>query len=764
MKASSLIRISLLALSAGLAPAAIHAQPVPAAPASATNATPEEPPVEDIIVTGTFMDTGAKSAMKMNVPVLDTPFAVQSYSQSFVQSLETTSVGDLYSYMTGVKKSGLTAYDLALRGFRSSGDDRNAIMVDGLPGLTTRYASPPTIGVERVELVKGPMSVLYGAMQPGGFVNMISKKPEDKPSVLLEARGMTYLSSARSPFDVNSFHIAGDATGPLTDTLLYRVVAEYGDRSLFRDFTGDRSTYIVPSVSWEPTSSTLVTAQFEYRNFRQQFDTGLVAPGNDTSKIGPITTRYNEPENFRSEEGKAVNLSIAQDIGSWKWNTGFRGVDYESRQQDYSPVSVVSKTIGQIVTRRARELETRRKFRYVDTNLSGEFDTGPIRHKMLVGFNAGKDSTDENRIRFVNSSTSNANGICPNDYCFDISLDNPVYGRVPSIDTLPATNPTLANQSSLLFDRSFITTNWAVYLSDLVTLTRWLKVSLSGRTFEEKQKITERRIANTPDQSKTTRRDLLPSVGILLQPRSDLTVYGSYSEAFVSADPSTQDITGKNPFDPVASKQYEIGIKTDKLIKGVTATLAAFQIDQTGLLTSFNCPTGTTIDGVLVTAAGNCFVQVGAAQSKGIEAEANIQLTHRWQLIAGYAYTDAKIVRDRNPAMVGARLANVPRHSANLWTRYDFANGLGLGLGITHTGQREGTLLAPSASGHLNLPAYTIVDAGIYYQIGNLALNLKIGNLFDKRYIESSGAGTSGNLQIAAGAPRNAILSARYRF
>src|SRR5690242_6617215 len=177
----------------------------PLAPAESAQTTaakqsdnkPAKPAANEIVVTGHFIGTGAKSAMKMDVSVMDTPFSVSSYSNSFVKSIETTQLTDLYNYMTGVKQSGNTAYDITIRGFKSSGDDRNAIMVDGLPGLSSRYASPATINLDHVELVKGAMSVLYGQIQPGGFVNLITKKPQATPVTSFELRGNTYASRYR---------------------------------------------------------------------------------------------------------------------------------------------------------------------------------------------------------------------------------------------------------------------------------------------------------------------------------------------------------------------------------------------------------------------------------------------------------------------------------------------------------------------------------------------------------------------------------------
>jgi iron complex outermembrane recepter protein len=128
-----------------------------AAPASTSSATDE--PLEAVVVQGHFLGSSAQSALKLDAPVRDTPFAVQSYTDSFMKAIETTNVADLYNYMTGVKRAGNTAYDMTIRGFRTSETDKSAIMVDGLPGLTGRFGSPPTIGVDHIELVKGPMSV-----------------------------------------------------------------------------------------------------------------------------------------------------------------------------------------------------------------------------------------------------------------------------------------------------------------------------------------------------------------------------------------------------------------------------------------------------------------------------------------------------------------------------------------------------------------------------------------------------------------------------
>ncbi|RHW18218.1 TonB-dependent receptor [Sphingomonas gilva] len=720
-----------------------HAQTAETAPEAAEVQQEEAAP--DIVVTGQFYDSGAKSAMKMDVPVLDTPFSVASYSDDFIKSLETTTIDQLYNYMTGVKKAGNTGYDITLRGFKAGGDDRNTILVDGLPGLTGRYGSPPTIGVERIEVVKGPMSVLYGQNQPGGFINMITKKPEANQATRVELRGSTYAGHGIDPLDLNGFSIAADTTGAFDDggTVLYRLVGEYSNRDQFRDFTYDKGVYVAPSLTWNIGASTSLTAQLEYRKLEMSFDNGLVAPDRDLSRVAPITTRYQEPGDSRTEEGWSGSFHFSHEFANdWELNASYRSIDYESGQKEFSsrPLRADDRTL----TRRARQLETARGYDYLDANLTMKFDTGPIKHQLLVGFNIGKDTIDEDRVKFVNP------GACPGPFCFDIDIYNPVYGQVPDFDSLPATNPGRPADAQQLTHQLFTSETIGAYFSDLMSIGDHWKVSVGARAFRDKTTIEELR-QDTPTQTKTASRTFLPSVGVMFQPTDKFTLYGSYSESYIPASPSANDINGLNPFDPVEGKQYEVGAKTENLLDGaLTATLSLFRIDQVNSLNRFDCPIGV------------CYQQIGQARSEGIEFEANVSPVRNWQILLGYAYLDARITASLDPVEVGQRLANTAEHSANMWTRYDFDNGFGLGLGVSYTGDRAGFIPNSENSLPLELPAYTVVDLGLYYKQENYSLNLKVGNLLDETYYES--AGFTADLQIAPGAPRYIAVSASFDF
>lgn len=709
---------------------------------TATVLLAEDSNIEQIVVTGKYIENESRSAMKMELPRMDTPFSVQSYSEAFADSIEANTLGDMFNYMTGVKKAGLTGVDISFRGFKSGGDDRNSILVDGMPGLSGRYGSPPSVNVESIELVRGSMSVLYGQNQPGGFINIVTKKPqyERKTSVGLRMSG--FEGADLSLGDAPGYRVDIDTTGHFDQDgkLLYRFVGEYNDTEGFRDFTFDEGTYLAPSLTWNIGASTSVTAQFEYRETESSFDQGLVAPGRDIRRVAPVTTYYSEPGSAREETGMTGTLSVSHTFANdWQWNTSVRTVDYESEQREFSHVGV--RPDGRTLNRRARHLLTERSYNTLDTNLTMQFDTGAISHRLIAGVTAGESRIDENRAKFFNS-------VCPGEFCFDIDIYNPVYRAVPAFDSIPAHNPATPH---LLTNRRFESEDRAFYISDLITLTEQWKISLGVRAFEEKARMEDRRDLTVEPIEKTSKDSFLPMAGLVFQPTDGWSLYASYSESYVPADPDDVDINGENSFDPLMGEQIEVGAKVEELLDGrLTASLALFQITQNNMLNSFSC------------AYGVCYNQLGEARSEGVELEANISPTDNWQLLFGYAYTDARITKSNVPVQVGAQLANAPKHTANLWSSYDFNNGFILGAGVAYVGEYQGIVPSASDATLMPMPSYTIADVALTYDAGSYSLNLKVGNLFDEVHYE--GTGLTAPIQIVAGPPRNVTLSARFNF
>src|SRR5262249_7590158 len=229
-------------------------------------------------VTVAFTADTAAGTMKLDTPLADVPLAGQSYTGSFMKAIESTNVGDLYNSATGISGSGNPAIDFVIRGVRAS--IAGNIQYNGLPGLAARFGSPSTANVERIEVLKGPSSVLYGQAQPGGLINIVTKKPQAERANVLDIRSGTFFGTGPGFADRNKYHLAADFTGPFDQShkLLYRFVASYDDDNEFRAFSENKDLYLVPSVSWLGWNGAVINLEFEYRRTRTAFDSGLVAP------------------------------------------------------------------------------------------------------------------------------------------------------------------------------------------------------------------------------------------------------------------------------------------------------------------------------------------------------------------------------------------------------------------------------------------------------------------------------------------------------
>jgi len=709
--------------------------------------------LDAISVSAKFVAQGAKSAMKMDITVMETPYSVSSYGDAFMKAIETTNVADLYNYMTGVRRGGNTGYDVSIRGFKNTQADKNAIMIDGLPGVAGRFGSPPTFAADGVEVVKGPASVLYGTAQPGGFVNIITKKPRAKSAALIDIRASSYHGAGWSLGDRNSYNLGVDFTGPLDNEqrFLYRLIAERTDNDGFRFNSWDESTYIAPSLTWHISDATQLNAAFEYRKRENFYDnTKLVAPNKDARLIADIRTSYQEKDDILDEKAYSGTLSFSHylDNGSTLSLT-YRGVRGEDNARGFDNVGVLPD--GVTLRRRARQQANERTYDFIDGNWSMSFDTGTVEHRLLTGATYGRDTTDFERIQFYNCPASGPNSLPGPGLC-NVDVYNPILGQAPALDSFP---------SGPLNRRYTRNTSTGVYVSDLMTLSDHWKLNLGLRYSHEKQLAEERK---TPPLTRNQRSSsiVLPTAGLVFNPVPEWTLYASYATSYVQQAATSQDAAGTpNPFDPQEGRQYEIGAKAELLDHHLTATLALFDIEKSNTLVRIDCDIGVP---------GSCSQQVGAERSKGAELEVNYQVTDNFQIIGGLAYTDAYISETSPFAhpqapLLNAKLTNSAMKSANLWTRYDVADGplrgFGVGAGISYNSQTAGSLPSLSDIRVLMLPSYTVADLALYYRAAErYNFTLKLGNVFDKRYFEGVNSTINEN-GIVPGNPRNLTFSVR---
>lgn len=712
---------------------------------SATQQTPQNvTQLKSVSVQGRFISAAGHSALKMDVPLRDTPFSISTYTGSFMHAIEAAKVDELYPYMTGIQSAGITGYDLVFRGFKSGGNDQNSILVDGLPGLATRFGSPATIGISRIDVVRGPSSALNGEEQPGGFINLITKKPEADPLYEFSTSATAYDGAGIGVGDKPGFDFAADLTGPIDSSkrFLYRLIMDDSNKERFRNASYDHSIFFAPSVTWNISDATSLTGAYQYQRLHYSYDTYLVAPNSDIRLVPPITTRYQQPSDFENEHGSVLTLFFKHRFNNgMTWNIDTRDVWHTDEAHGFD-VTSIRKNL-QYVGRRARGQLNKRRYDYVDTNLHMPFDTFGIHHNMVVGLTAGRDTANTNRLQFFNAPATGPDSL-------DISIYDPIYAGVPPLSSLPLV---AGGNTSVLNDRYTILKSYGAYFADMMTLSPRWKATIGLRYARNNQSIAELKIPNVPSSNKTNSK-VLPMLGLVYQPDKHWSYYASYSTSYVTPAANAIDIHGINNFVPTSANQVELGSKANFMDDRISATLAVYRIDEKNTFSHFKCDYGT------------CYQQVGKARSQGAEFEVNARPLSNWQLTAGYGYTDARITGSDQSYEVNSRLPDVPYTSAHIWSRYDFRApqlmGLGFGLGLIYNGDRQGFTPTDATSPVLRLPAYTRVDAALYYNIQQYVLTFKVENLFDKTYYQS--AGFNGDINLLPGGPRLFTLSIRAFF
>lgn len=673
-------------------------------------------------VTVAFTAPHATSALRMDAPVRDIPLSIKSYTNAFMKAIETKRVADLYNYITGVTRAGDTGYDFTIRGVRSR--EPGNIQVNGLPGLAARMSSPSTVNIEKIEVLKGPASVLYGQIQPGGLINIVTKRPEAQKSYLFDFRAGTYAGGPSSFGDASSFRAAGDLTGPLGSSgkLLYRLLFSYDSDDSFRTgVSNDEDIYVVPSISWVPASGTALTFELEYRREHFALDNGLVAPQNDIRLVAPIETRYQEEGDHVNEEGMTGTLHFNKAFASGlAWNATFRSVLHDDDRKGFETVAVLAG--NQTISRRDRHQVNERSYQFLDNNLRKDFRTGPVGHAVLFGINGGYEKRDFDRRNFRTAASLNMNIYAPR------------YGAAPLVPQ-PTTH--------LVTDFW----NYGAYVQDQIRFGEKWKGTVALRYDRQDSEQGDLNAPSVPKKDKSSDA-VMPMAGLVFQPNRQWSIYSSYSTSFAPSSVDATDPRGRNDFEPERGKQLEAGVKGEFLDGRVDTTFAYFHI---------------TRENVLNAVAGGFFQQVGQERSRGVEYELRAKPRPNWQVILGYAYIDAEITEDVVARNIGARVLNAPEHSGNLWTRYDFRggalDGFGVGLGLAHQGERVGSL--PPATGLiLTLPSYTRVDSGLYYGTARYEVTLKVTNLLDEVYYDSAASQTS----IRPGGPREVNLSFRLKF
>ncbi|NEZ62036.1 TonB-dependent siderophore receptor [Leptolyngbyaceae cyanobacterium CCMR0082] len=664
----------------------------------------------------------ANTATRTDTPLLDIPQAVQVIPGQVLDDRQVSDLDEALENVSGVvaDNSEGAGVEFSLRGFQGARVLRNGFNLAGGDSLSSILTLPEVANLEQIEVLKGPSSILYGEIQPGGVINLVTKRPTAEPLYNLELQ-----AGSRSLFRPQL-----DISDQVTPDVRYRLNFLVERDDSFRDFGQDIDReFVAPVVTWDISDNTNLTVDLEYLTDERPFDTGLLALGDgviDVPQDRVVGELDDVVERSFFSTGYELNHRFSE---NWSVRNAFR---YSSQHYDsnaFFPL-VFDETTG-LVARLNSATDWYQDYAGVQTDLVGKFETGGIAHTLLFGVDYSRSRADIVALIDPPIPTNLA----------PINIFNPVYGL--------AQRRSFDEFSAAARIQDVNTTRFGVFLQDQIDFSDALKLVAGIRYETVDQELTNGQALFDPTGRSVSQNvdDFTPRLGVVYQPIPELAIYGSYSRSFVPS--GSTDIAG-DFLEPEAGEGYEIGLKTELWDQQLIATLAYFDITKRNVATPDpNAP-----------AFLNAAIATGEQRSQGIELDIAGEILPGWNLIANYAYIDARITED-NQFPEGNGLVGIPEHSAGLWTTYRFQTGdlegLGLGFGFNYMGKRPGDL-----ADSFRLDDYFTTDAAISYAQADWKLALNFKNLFDIDYIQ--GTPISRTRGIEPGEPFTVVGSISFQF
>ncbi|HFL1446589.1 TPA: TonB-dependent siderophore receptor [Enterobacter kobei] len=661
--------------------------------------------------TNGYQPLNTSTATLTTMPMLDIPQVVNTVSDKVLADQHATTLDEaLYNVSNVVQTNTLggTQDAFVRRGFGANRD--GSIMTNGLRTVLPRSFNAAT---ERVEVLKGPASTLYGILDPGGLINVVTKRPEKTFGGAI--------SATSSSFGGGTGQV--DVTGPIDGTrLAYRLTGEYQDEDYWRNFGNERSTFIAPSLTWFGGDAT-VTVLYSHRDYKTPFDRGTIFDLNTKQPVNvDRNTRFDEPFNITDGQSDLAQLNAEYRLNS-QWTAKF---DYSYSQDKYSDnqarVMAYDAKTGNLTRRVDATQGSTQRMHSTRADLQGNVDIAGFYNEILTG--VSYENYDLLRTDMMR---------CKNVKGFNIY--HPVYGKLDKCTTVSAADS----------DQTLKQESYSAYAQDALYLTdKWIAVA--GMRY---QYYTQYAGKGRPFNVNTDSRDeqWTPKLGLVYKLTPSVSLFANYSQTFMPQS-SIASYIGDLP--PETSNAYEVGAKFD-LFDGVTANIALFDIHKRNVLYT------ESIGGETIAKTA------GRVRSQGVEVDLAGSLTANTNIIASYGYTDAKVLED--PDYAGKPLPNVPRHTGSLFLTYDIHNAFA-GNTLTLGGGGHGVSRRSATNGaDYYLPGYFVADAFAAYKMKlqyPVTLQVNVKNLFDKTYYTSSIA--TNNLGNQIGDPREVQFTVKMEF
>ncbi|MDP9514023.1 TonB-dependent siderophore receptor [Pseudomonas protegens] len=654
-----------------------------------------------------YRATRSASATRTDTSIHETPQSISVVAKDAVEDLGATRLQDALDYAGGVGRAnnfggqGLTTF--TVRGFTTGEFYRNGFPINrGYPNM------PDANTIERLEVLRGPATMLYGRGDPGGTFNVVSKQPLPERTVTLGSQ-LNDQGMRRGTLD---------ASGPLDEDgrLAYRlnVVGEGGDT--FRDHVDTERYGVTPVLSWQVSDATRLIFEGDFMRNNAPLDRGVTRYAKQIGSASRDSFFGEKDVGKLHNDNNMAQLRFEHLLNDdWTLGGGVQWLDgsLKGNAVEANGIAADGRTLGRNFNYRKLEWTDRD----AQLNLTGHFDTAGLQHTLLTGI-----EYEDYDYQSIIQRSSGAVGAYP------IDLFDPLYGQPrPALTRTPT------------HDKENLKT-YAAFVQDQVALTDKLKV-LAGARFERFEHDYETYVPGGKSWQASDNA-VTPRIGVSYDLTETLALYADTARSF---KPNTGASRLGGGFAPEKGKSYEMGLKWEALDQQLSVDAAIYQIEKRNVLTA------DPVDSTFSVAAGE-------VRSRGFDVNVAGNLTPEWRVIGGYAYVDAEVTKD-NVLRSGTRLLNIPKNSFSLLNMYEFQDGmlkgLGLGSGLKYVDERAGQ----TANTGFSMGSYTVVDLLGFYKVNDkVRLNLDLKNLFDRDYEE----GAFGNVYAYPGAPRTLQVGIAY--
>ncbi|UII78328.1 TonB-dependent receptor domain-containing protein [Flagellimonas sp. CMM7] len=704
------------------------------------------------------------SATKVAIKNRELPQAVATVTKELLADRQAFQLTDAVKTVSNVAITGLYNH-YNIRGITQADDGQ---VLNGMRTRQYYFLQPITSHLERVEVIKGPSSVTFSSADPGGTVNMVTKKP------LFEKRNE--VSVAAGSF--GTLRATADFTGPLNDskTLLYRFNAAFQEADSFRDVVNNNAFLISPSLSYIPNDNTSLNVEMIYNNAEGNLDRGQPIFGAINGEFDlnstPITRNVGaSSDHYKNKEFIFMTNFSKKFTENFGFNAQYMKQTWDEDLAEHRVDGTAVDIDGNVIPTLARMRYDERQQFWETDNFSGFFNfdikKGKVTNKLLVGYDAtrwerkiGAGFLRARRYLTVSGGQSNFDPDNPDN--FQQMVVDGVTMPVPAVPHFNLEDPFNGARNTNAYNLAELTIPANLNTSNGIYIQNQFKIGKFSALVNLRYEWFKDIFDYEGDEQEFKANSLIPRLGLTYEINKDISAYATYLEGFqphtntVSLSPTAEGFfwaASPGRFDPLESNLKEVGFKGEFMNGKVFANLAIFEITQKNLLL------GDTYDLDNLTTRGE-------QRSRGFEMDISGYVSPNFQLIASYGYNDAEIVEDAIEEFIGERIGGAPKHNANFWTRYDFVNealrGIGVGFGAQYVDERFTWYNPTYDTGRVLLPDYTVFDAAVYYKPNNtgIQLTLKVNNLFDETYW----LGGLNPSRLGPGAPRNVLLNATYKF